>query len=269
MSADDDPIGETDLLAFVDGHLEPRRHRRVTEYLASHPEEATRVAADRAINQAIRRLFDRYYEEEPPQRLTAMLTHRRRRSQPTRWLIRLAAALALLLGGGAGGWWVSTQTQGLPSIAGMDRFANGPLKPASFSAGGGAVQAAPPKIREPAEWLAEGLRQVARVPDLSSAGLRLVGQTVVGTAEHPALQLTYEDRRGGRVYLFLQTRWDDLPLRMQLRQGGDRGVVYWAEGPMLFAITGDAPPEDLRVLADAVQQAAPAPAAAPKISNRQ
>lgn len=267
MSADDDPIGETDLLAFVDGHLEPRRHRRVTEYLASHPEEATRVAADRAINQAIRRLFERYYEEEPPHRLTAMLTHGRRRPPRGRWPIRVAAALALLLGGGAGGWWLSTHTVPSASLAGLERFTNGPLKPASFAAAV-PTQQPPAKTREPVEWLAEGLRQTARVPDLGSAGLRLVGQTIVGSADRPALQLTYEDPQGGRVYLFLQTRWDDLEPRLQLRQGGDRGVVYWAEGPVLFAITGDAPPEDLRLLAETVQQAAPAPSAAPKISSR-
>jgi anti-sigma factor RsiW len=263
MTADDEPIGETDLLAFVDGHLDPQRRRAVEEHLARHPHDAARVAIDGVINAGLRQIFESYYREEPPERLRRPLASPRRQRWPLRpTLTRIAAGLALLVGGGAGGWWVSQKDEPIYVLTGVERFANGPLQPAALSTAAPPGNAAAPKL-EPASWLAEGLRGALRVPDLSSAGLQLVSQSLVGSPEHPALQLTYENRQGGRIYLFLQPRWDDLEPRLQLRESGGRGVVYWADGPVVFALAGDAGPADLRRLADMAQQAPAAGRQAP------
>ncbi|MEW5726218.1 MAG: zf-HC2 domain-containing protein [Pseudomonadota bacterium] len=51
------PVGEDDLLAYVDGRLDPRRRREVELHLLRHPADAVRVAADLAIQDGLRRLF--------------------------------------------------------------------------------------------------------------------------------------------------------------------------------------------------------------------
>ncbi len=253
MTIDDETIGETDLLAYVDGHLDPARARLVERHLARDGAAARRVAADQAINDGLRRLFDPVYHEELPPRLRTALGARPRRPAWARTLTRAAAALALLAGGAAAGWHFSDREPRHAEFTGVERFAEGPLQPVAF--GGGKTP------QEPAAWLERSVGEVVRVPDLGAAGMTLVGQALVGTEHRPAVQLTYEDERGRRVYLFMQARADDVGPRTRTRDDGRRGVVYWAEGPLMFAVTGDAAPEDLRIIAEMVTQAEPSPAA--------
>lgn len=248
MNVGDDCIGETDLLAYVDGHLDPERRRCVEDHLARHADDARRIAADFAIKDGIRDLFERYYQEPPPAHLHLAL-QREPRSRLARRLMRAAAGIVLLFGGGAGGFWIAQSDQGRRVLLrGVEHFAEGPFKP--ISANGERPQA-------PADLLGESIRGTLRVPDLSTTGLRLVGQTLVGSAERPAVQLTYENAQGGRIYLFQQARTDDVAPQMQARRSGSRGVVYWAEGPVMFAVTGDVPPDDLRIVAEAVHDPQP------------
>lgn len=243
MTTTGQPVGETDLLAYVDGHLDPARRRLVEQYLARDPEAARRVAEDLAIMDGIRSLFDRYYQEAVPAKLHATLRARRRPLVSCKNLVRAAAALALTAAGAAGGWLVAQDGAG-PGLA--------LLHPSEQSAVR-AVSTHSQRVRGPAETLGESLRKGLRVPDLSSAGLRLVGQAVVGTQEHPAIQLTYEDAQGGRIYLYQQARSDDVEPQAQPRRTDGRGLVYWAEGPFVYAMTGEMSSEDLNALAEAAQ----------------
>lgn len=213
-----DPIGESDLLAYVDGQLGADRRRAVEAWLAEHPEAARRIAADQAINAGLKRLL--------------------RRSCP--WpagvsLGRAAAALALLVAGAAGGWTLTGGEVGPPQLGGLERLADGPV----VNWGG----------PEPAEALDAALRRAMRLPDLSSAGLRLAAQAVVGSVDRPTLRLTYEGHGGEQVMLLVQ-------LRQDAKVGFQHpGLLAWAEGPLLFALAGDLSGEELRVLADLVHAA--------------
>lgn len=239
MTIADQPIGETDLLAYVDGHLDPARRRLVEQHLAQDSEAARRVAEDMAIMDGIRSLFDGYYQEPVPTSLQACLT-RRRPLVAWRTVARAAAALALTAAGAAGGWLAAQGSDG----PGID---------AIYSPDQPMVRASAPRAHGPAEALGESLRRGLRIPDLTAAGLTFVGQSVVGTQEHPAIQLTYDDSRGGRIYLYQQARSDDVAPQTQPRRTDGRGLVYWAEGPFIYAMTGEMSSEDLRVLADAAQ----------------
>lgn len=239
MTVDAERIGETDLLAYVDGHLDPARRRAVEAWLAHHPDRARRVAADLAINQGIRRLFGDVYEQDVPPSLLCSLR------QPPRWplrrlLRRAAAALVLMASGAVGGWWLAVE-EPMPPVGGLERLADGAIRPAVVSAGNA----------ESLEVLTDTVRSAVRVPDLSSAGLRLVGQAAVGSTDRPVLQLTYEDGRGERVLLFVQLR-EAAETRFRYREGSRNGLLYWAEGPLVFALAADLPAADLRVLAELV-----------------
>lgn len=240
MTAEAERIGETDLLAYVDGHLDPARRRAVELWLSQHPDDSRRVAADLAINQGIRRLFARAFEDDVP---VALL---RRLEPPAPWrlapvLRRLAAALLLLLAGGAaGGWLLAVPAVSEPTLAGLDSLSAAPVRPATLQG-----EAA-------ADSLAEAVRRAVRLPDLSSAGYRLVAQGLGGHAGRPVLQLTYEDVHGERLRLFIQLR-ESADRRLHARDS----LVYWADGPLVFALAADLPAEDLRVLAELVL-AAPA-----------
>ncbi|MGE5546648.1 MAG: anti-sigma factor family protein [Solirubrobacterales bacterium] len=83
------PVSESDLLAYVDGRLDPARQAEVEAHLIAHPEDAHRVAADLALQEGLRVLFGR----------------------PTRAAKRKRAAwlqsLVLAAMGFAGGWWAA------------------------------------------------------------------------------------------------------------------------------------------------------------------
>lgn len=78
------PVGEADLLAYVDDRLSPARRREVEDYLADHPEHAHRVAADMAILEGLRLLCGRPANIPVPHRMA-------RRS----WWRRAALSLAV------------------------------------------------------------------------------------------------------------------------------------------------------------------------------
>lgn len=246
MTADDDPIGEIDLLAYVDDHLDPARRRLVERHLVRHPDAARRVADDMVIRDGIRRLFDGNGHEPIPEHLHERL-RRRLRPRLVPPLARAAAAVALVAGGGIGGWWAAGDAAD-SRMAGVERFAEGPLH---------AVSQTGPAPPQPAEWLGAGLRRTVRAPDLSPAGLSLIAQDPIGGTDSPAVQLTYESRDGLRVYLFLEPRRDDQSPRLRHSAAAGRGVVYWAEGPLLFVITGETGADELRSLAELAISAPP------------
>lgn len=238
MNGRDDPVTELDLLAYVDGHLEPARQRIVEAWLATHPDDARRVAADIAINDGIRRLFRDSYLETPPAHLTEAL-ETRRPAIP----VSVAAAIALVLGavGLGGGWWAGRSD--LPVAM-----------PAAQQAPGGARLVAAADDTDAVDWLASHVSANIRLPDLRSAGLRLVGQSVVGGPNKPTVQLTFADEGNQRIDLFLQPRVDDAQFRYEEADG--RGLLSWTNGPVVFALTGDMPADRLQALAEQVYAAA-------------
>ncbi len=52
-----DPITDSDLIAFVDGQIDPMRRLEVEAHLAAHPQAAARVMADLHDRDALRASF--------------------------------------------------------------------------------------------------------------------------------------------------------------------------------------------------------------------
>lgn len=204
----DPPITEHDLLAYVDGQLDPPRSRAVERHLANHPEDARRVAADLAIRDGLRRLFGAA-DRQP-------LSHRR-----PAWAGRvMAAALFLALGAGAG-WWGGSG----PDPDGVQVVTAAVRPPLDGD------------LLRPAGWSGQQRAVQRPAPNLSAVGFQLVAQASAGTPEQPLWRLIYLDSGGQRVDLYL------LPLspgEAQLRQSqsGGRPVVSWAGRQSAFALTG-------------------------------
>src|SRR5436190_9485140 len=104
-------VTEDEFHAYIDRELPADRMLAVEAWLATHPEDMTRVAAWRAQIDAIR---DRYDVDEP---VPARFDVERLLNGDRRWKrIAAAAAVAAFLLGGAGGWFARDQV--MPGAAG-------------------------------------------------------------------------------------------------------------------------------------------------------
>ncbi|WP_342153054.1 anti-sigma factor family protein [Methylorubrum sp. SB2] len=114
-----DPITQTDLIAYVDGELDPMRRVEVEAHLARHPEDAVLVMADLRDRDALREAFAlpaALATTGGPERLRSGA---RRIDRALAWQrvgnrLRRAAAIAVLVGAG---WLAHTEigTFGVPN----------------------------------------------------------------------------------------------------------------------------------------------------------
>src|SRR5689334_17843625 len=76
------PVTADELHAFVDGELPPDRLDAVEAWLATHPDDAARVASWRSIGQAVHNRYDAVADEAVPKHLEIERLAR----HPHRWL---------------------------------------------------------------------------------------------------------------------------------------------------------------------------------------
>ena len=97
------PVGEDELMGYVDGRLSPERAEAVRAYLAAHPEAHERLSHYAEQRQALRAVFASVDGSIPTRlRIPRLIAERRRRD--VRRIIEIAAAICLLAVGGIGGW---------------------------------------------------------------------------------------------------------------------------------------------------------------------
>src|SRR5215831_14300445 len=95
------PVTEDELHAYVDGELPADRQASVEAWLATHPDDMTRVAAWRSLADAIRERYGTIASEPIPARLSLRQIERAGRSWRT---IAAAVAFAAFVAGGLTGW---------------------------------------------------------------------------------------------------------------------------------------------------------------------
>ncbi len=239
-----------ELLALVDGQLDPLRAAEVGQAIASDPEAVRRVQAYRAQNRDLRQAFRVMFDEPIPMRLRPVAIRAARR----RSVRRQAAAAALLLALGTGsGWLLRGATQ--PSAAEVD------LAPAAMVAHRTFV----PEIRHPVEvaaeqeahlvgWLSKRLGRSIKAPSLAPLGFRLMGGRLLPANQGPAAQFMYEDTGGRRLTLYARAatgRDDGRERDTAFRFVEDRGLAgfYWTDGGTGYALIGEL---DRAALHDAV-----------------
>lgn len=101
------PVTEADLLAYVDDRLAPGRRAEIETHLLRCPQDAARVAADLALLEGLRMLFDRPAAAPRPRRRARLMPE---------WGMRALWAAALAAGGFLAG--LGASAAGLPLFPG-------------------------------------------------------------------------------------------------------------------------------------------------------
>lgn len=253
MNANDFPIGEDELQAFVDDRLEGERRTAVEAHLASHPELAGRIAAERRQRAILRSRLDAKFAEPVPARLRiANLRAARRGFRAGGWA-GAAAAVTLFMAGATAGWFANA-------------IAPAPLAPAPTTAVAQGANAAHRtfvvEVAHPVEvgvqqeahllqWLSKRLGRKLAAPDLSPFGYRLMGGRLLPGGSGAAAQLMYDDASGRRLTIYVRaTEGRETAFRFQ--KEGEAATFAWIDQGFGFAVTATATRDELLPIAEAV-----------------
>lgn len=253
MSARRDPPGLEEISAYVDGELDAAAHAAVQAHLTDCPGDATRVAAYRRQDQALRHAFEHFDDGERVKRLAHALRSRRRTRRIRR--LGLAAAAVCVVAIASLLWWQRGATS-LDSAAVLAGNATQAYKlyarsspqrpPPSTPSRGGALD----------QWLSTSIGHRIRVPDLAHFGYRLVKTRALPGTHGTAAQLVFEDRAGHKVACYFTAHPDagDTPLRY--RTDGGVTTFYRIDDAVGYAVSGDIDRERLREIAQAAYRSA-------------
>jgi anti-sigma factor RsiW len=249
------PITEDDLHAYVDRLLEAERQAEVASYLESHPDVAKRVAAFSDQRALLRNALAPIADEPLPAELnlSRIIENRRQRRSPAWWAI---AAMLLLSIGGMSGWIargsMEAPTGGLAALAQEAAYSYNVYAP---------DRARPVEIRasdsaQLVQWASNRLQQPVKVPDLATAGYRLMGGRVVATSHGPAAMFMYDNDHGERLVVLTRPMATDQGAPMTPQASGDVAGFSWADGGMGYGLVGQSPTEALRPIANEVRRQA-------------
>jgi anti-sigma factor RsiW len=249
------PVGEDDLQAFVDERLSGPRLAAVEAHLASRPEIAERVAAERRQRAALRERLAEKFAEPVPARLRVANLREAFRARRFASMRTAAAVLAIFVAGAAGGWSVSHFSQ--PEVA-----ATPPTTVVAQSAHAAhrtfVVEVAHPVEVVAAQeahllqWLSKRLARPIVAPDLAAFGYRLMGGRLLPAGSGAAAQLMYEDRGGKRLTVYVRGAEGGTETAFRFQQDGDDSTFFWIDQGFGFAVTAPVARETLLPIAEAV-----------------
>ena len=241
------PVTEADLHAYVDGVLPEARRGEVEAYLATQPDDAQRVQAWRAQNQALHEWFDPVLDEALPARLGKL----------PRWrpLLRYAAVMGWVVLGGLAGWHLHAYNAAKSAdVAGFARQAA--IAHVVYS----------PEVRHPVEvgadqeahlvsWLSKRLGASLKVPHLSGIGYQLVGGRLLPGNQGPVAQFMFQDANGQRLTLYVRSAAiENQETAFRFAQERGVSVFYWLDRRFGYALSGEVDKAELLRVARAVYQ---------------
>ncbi|MCB1436970.1 MAG: anti-sigma factor [Rhodobiaceae bacterium] len=243
------PVSEQDIMALVDGELDPARAAEVEAWLADHPDEARQAEGWRRQNLALKSALDPVAGEPVPGRLSRLAGGKSRR-----WLApALSAAAAAIV----------TFPLGL-ALAPGNRVDVAPGAGERLARSGiAAHRVYAVEVRHPVEvwgdeeqhlvtWLTRRLGVPVKAPDLAAKGLRLVGGRLLADGGRPAALLMYEDRGGRRYTLVLERVSPARLTAFRYESSEDVGAFYWVDGETGYVLSGPADRAALLEVARAV-----------------
>jgi anti-sigma factor RsiW len=251
-------VTEDELHVYVDGELPADRREAVETWLASHPEEAARVAAWRAQAEAIRARYGAVIHEPVPNRLALGKIMRNRRS----WgAVAAAAAVTAFVIGGVAGWMARGASAAAPTTA--ELFASDAIQAHKLYIN---------EVRHPIEvkaeedhllpWLSRRVGTTLRAPDLGAFDLKLLGGRLLPGVSGPAALFMYEGASGERFTIYC-SRLNGSRTAFRYNAEGNFGAVRWIEGSYGWVVSGPKDKDKLKAVAsaayDQLEKRIPAP----------
>lgn len=239
-------VTEDELHVYVDGELPADRREAVEAWLASHPDDAARIASWRAQAEAIRARYGATIHERVPDRLTLSRIIRTRRS----WgAVAAAAAVAAFVIGGAAGWLARGASAAAPNS--VELFTSDALVAHKLYIG---------EVRHPIEvkaeedhllpWLSRRVGTTLRAPDLGAFDLKLLGGRLLPGVSGPAALFMYEGASGERFTIYC-TKLNAARTAFRYDAEDNVGAVHWIEGSYGWVISGPKDKDKLKAVASA------------------
>lgn len=243
----DSIVTDDELHAYVDGQLPAQRRGAVEAWLATHADDAARVAAWRSQAELIRARFGAVAEETLPRRLSVVRLLRARRRGVA---VAAAAAFVAFLAGGAAGWFARGAEAASPSD--LKRFTTDALD---------AYRLYVVEVRHPVEvpgdqrphlvqWLSKRVGSPVRAPELENIGLKLVGGRLLPGPTGATAFFMYEAPSGERFTLYCGHTTDQATA-LRYITGDHNAAYYWVDGDLFYVLSGPAEREKLRAIAQA------------------
>ena len=244
------PVSEDELHALVDGELSDDRRHDVEAWLASHPEDAARVAGWRAQAELIRLRYGGAANQPVPEDRFA-IERLLRAERPGRWLAAVAA-LAMFAIGGLAGWF------------GRGAWDGGPAAKSITTEAIDAHKLYVVEVRHPVEvpgeeaahlqqWLSRRVEHEVRAPDLQPLGLKLVGGRLLPGPKGAAAFFMYEGASGERFTLYCSRAGaPDTALRYQA--AGAVAAFYWIDRDFSYVVSGPADRDRLQKVAESAYE---------------
>ncbi len=242
----DQIVGEDELNAYVDGELPADRRAAVEAWLATHLDDAAKVAAWQKQAALIRERYGAVADEMPPQRFNVNRLTRRSYGA----IAAAAAVVAAFVAGGVLGWTVRGVEAASPSD--LTRFTADALD---------AYRLYVVEVRHPVEvpgdqrphldaWLSKRVGSPLRAPELDKIGLKLVGGRLLPGPTGPTAFFMYETPSGERFTLYCG-RTGDRDTALRYTTGLQNAAYYWVDGDLAYVLSGPAEQDKLHAIAQA------------------
>jgi anti-sigma factor RsiW len=227
------PVTEDELHAYVDNELPAERRGDVEAWLATHPDDAARVQSWRSMAEALHARYDSVVDEAVPKRLEIERLER----QPRKWVYGAIAATlaAFVFGGGVG--WMARGAAAAPST--FENFTLDALE---------AHRLYVVEVRHPVEvpgnerahlqaWLSKRCGWIVRAPELTAAGLKLVGGRLLPGPTGPASFMMYEGASGERFTIY-SAKSEAEATQMRFSSQGTESALFWADRGVAYVVSG-------------------------------
>jgi anti-sigma factor RsiW len=227
------PVTEDELHAYVDNELPAERRGDVEAWLATHPDDAARVQSWRSMAEALHARYDSVVDEAVPKRLEIERLER----QPRKWVYGAIAATlaAFVFGGGVG--WMARGAAAAPSA--FENFTLDALE---------AHRLYVVEVRHPVEvpgnerahlqaWLSKRCGWIVRAPELTAAGLKLVGGRLLPGPTGPASFMMYEGASGERFTIY-SAKSEAEATQMRFSSQGTESALFWADRGVAYVVSG-------------------------------
>ena len=257
------PIQDDELMALIDGVLEPQRAHQIEQQAKQDAGLAAMLTALRAQQQALRASLDPVLDEPIPRRLLQAGT-------PARFFPQhVAAALVwVTIGisiGGLTSWQYFSRADS--STTAIAQRSLTPDLPRFVRQAAIAHTVFAPEVRRPVEvgsadllalntWLSKRLQRQMQAPNLSDMGFSLVGGRLLpAEINKPAAQFMYENRQGQRLTVYLRGMAE--PTAETAFRFAEQGFVnsfYWVEREWGYALSGELARPHLLKVARAIHE---------------